>query len=124
MKLEKIESSVRIVLDFYAAFNRDDIEAMMAMVSSNCLLEDSSPAPDGTLYTGKENITQFWENSLKQKTNSHLVIEDIFGLGMHSIVRWKHQWNDPVGNETHLRGVTLFQIRNGQILEIFIYTKR
>jgi ketosteroid isomerase-like protein len=45
--MSKIESGVRLVLDFNAAFNRHDVAGMMALMSDDCVFENTAPAPDG-----------------------------------------------------------------------------
>jgi hypothetical protein len=45
-------------------------------------------------------------------------IEEIFGMGMHCIMRWKYTWGDG-----HVRGVDVFKIEDNLICEKFSYVK-
>jgi hypothetical protein len=60
--MSKIESAMRVVLDFKEAFNRHDVAGMMQLMSEDAVFEYFSPPPDGVVYTGKEAITQFWQD--------------------------------------------------------------
>ena len=87
-------------------------------MSDDCVFENTSPAPDGTVYKGKEVVTQFWEEFFKESPQAHIDIEDIFGMGNHWIMRWKYTWGDE-----HVRGVDIFQVRDGLINEKLSYVK-
>ena len=123
MKMSKIEAGVRTVLAFNEAFNRHDVAGMMALMSDNGRFENTCPAPDGTLYAGKEAVTRFWQEFFQQSPQAHIEIEEIFGLGFHCVMRWRYEWVDAVGNKGHVRGVDIFQIKNGLITEKLSYVK-
>jgi len=123
MKMAKVESAVRIALDFYDCFNQHDPERMMSLLSEDCVYEHTSPIPDGTLYLGRENLSVFWKDYFQNTQASHIEIEDIFGLGLRSVVRWKLTWIETDGKSNHLRGVSLFQVENGLIRKIYAYSK-
>ncbi|MGE5643668.1 MAG: nuclear transport factor 2 family protein [Byssovorax cruenta] len=122
-RMAKIESAMRIVLDFNKAFNLHDVAGMMRLMSDDCVFENTHPAPDGTVYSGKEAVTQFWENFFEESPRAHIDIEDIFGMGNHCIMRWRYNWVDQGGNQGHVRGVDIFQVRDGLIFEKFSYVK-
>ena len=52
-RMSRIESATRIVLEFNEAFNRHDVAGMMRLMSDDCVFENTDPAPDGTVYSGK-----------------------------------------------------------------------
>jgi ketosteroid isomerase-like protein len=122
-RMAKIESAMRIVLDFNQAFNRHDVAGMMRLMSDDCIFENTHPAPDGTAYSGKEAVTQFWKDFFDESPQAHIDIEDIFGMGNHCIIRWRYNWVDQDGNQGHVRGVDIFQVRDGFIFEKFSYVK-
>ena len=117
-RLSKIESAMRIVLEFNDAFNRHDVTGMMRLMSDDCIFENTNPAPDGTVYSGKEAVTQFWQSFFQEAPNAHIDIEEIFGLGNHCIMRWKYNWGDG-----HVRGVDVFKLKDGLISEKLSYVK-
>ncbi|MCA9873898.1 MAG: nuclear transport factor 2 family protein [Ardenticatenaceae bacterium] len=123
MKLSRIETAVRVVLAFNEAFNRHDVPQMMQLMSEDCTFENSAPAPDGTLYAGKEAVTQFWQEFFRASPQAHIEVEDIFGLGYHCVMRWRYDWVDLAGEKGHVRGVDIYQIKNGLISEKLSYVK-
>ena len=123
IRMAKIESALRLVLEFNAAFNRHDVAGMLQLMSKECVFENTSPAPDGTVYSGKEAITQFWQDFFNQSPQAQIEIEEIFGFGNRCIMRWKYNWMDAAGIKGHVRGVDIFQVQEGLICEKFSYVK-
>lgn len=123
IRMSKIESGVRLVLAFNDAFNKHDVAEMMKMMSEDCVFENTDPAPDGTVYSGKEAVTQFWDDFFRNSPNAHIEIEEIFGMGFRCVMRWKYGWVDSTGNKGHVRGVDIFKIKEDLISEKLSYVK-
>jgi len=122
-RLSRLEAAVRVALKFNEAFNRHDVAGMMQLMSDDCVFENTAPAPDGTVYTGKAIVTQFWQGFFRESLQAHIDIEEIFGLGNRCIMRWKYEWVDGTGKAGHVRGVDIFQVKNGAISEKLSYVK-
>ena len=122
-RMAKVESAIRIVLEFNEAFNRHDVVGMMRLMSEDCVFENTDPAPDGTVYSGKEAVTQFWQDFFRESPHANIDIEEIFGFGRRCIMRWKYHWVDETGKKGHVRGVDIFQVKDGLISEKFSYVK-
>jgi len=122
-RLSRLESGMRVVLAFNEAFNRHDVASMMQLMSDDCLFENTDPAPDGAVYSGKEAVTQFWQDFFRESPQAHIEIEEIFGLGNRCIMRWRYDWAEVAGKKGHVRGVDLFQIKDGSICEKLSYVK-
>jgi ketosteroid isomerase-like protein len=123
MKMSRVESAIRIVLAFNEACNRHDIAGMMQFTSDDCIFENSSPGPDGAVYSGKEAITQFWQGFFRESTQAHIQIEDIFGFGKRCVMRWRYEWVDGAGKKGHVRGVDIFRVKDDAIVEKLSYVK-
>lgn len=122
-RMSRIEASIRVVLEFNEAFNRHDVAGMMRLMSDDCVFENTNPAPDGTAYLGREAVTQFWQDFFRESPHARIEIEEIFGFGRRCVMRWKYNWVDAAGAEGHVRGVDIFQVREGLICEKFSYVK-
>ena len=118
IRMSKIESAMRLVLQFNEAFNRHDVAGMMQLMSDDCVFENTDPAPDGTVYSGKEVVTRFWQDLFRESPQAHIDIEEIFGMGNRCIMRWKYSWG-----EGHVRGVDVFKLKDGLISEKLSYVK-
>ena len=124
IRMSKIETAMRIVMEFNEAFNRHNVPGMMQLMSEDCVFENTDPAPDGTRYAGKEAVTQFWQDFFRQSPSAHIDIEEIFGMGNNRcVMRWRYHWVDAAGKEGHVRGVDIFRVRDGLISEKLSYVK-
>lgn len=121
--MARLESAIRVVLEFKEAFNRHDLTGMMQLLSSDCIFDSPDPAPDGTVYSGKEAIIQFWRDFFNQSPDAHLEIEDSFSLGERCVMRWIRSSLEGAEKKVHVRGVDLFRVRSGLICEQLSYVK-
>ena len=121
--MSKLEAPTRIVLEFNEAFNQHDVTGMMKLMSDECIFENTYPAPDGTQYSGKETVTQFWKDFFRDSPQAHIEIEEIFGLGERCVMRWRYSWVATEGKQGHVRGVDIFRVRDDSILEKLSYVK-
>lgn len=124
IRMSKIETAMRVVLEFNEAFNRHDVPGMMQLMTEDCVFEDTDPAPDGTRYSGQEAVTRFWQDFFRESPKAHIEIEEVFGLGnQRCVMRWRYEWVDAAGHKGHVRGVDIFQVRDGLISEKLSYVK-
>jgi predicted SnoaL-like aldol condensation-catalyzing enzyme len=96
---------------------------MMQFMSDDCVFENTFPAPDGEVISGKEAVTRFWQDFFRESPQAHIEIEEIFGLGLRCIMRWKYTWVDAAGEKGHVRGVDIFRLKDGLISEKLSYVK-
>lgn len=122
-RLAKLESGIRTVLEFNEAFNRHDVAAMMQLMSEDCVFENTYPPPDGSVFSGMQSVTQFWQDFFRDSPQAHIDIEEIFGLGERCVMRWRYSWVSQEGEEGHIRGVDIYRVRRGAILEKLSYVK-
>lgn len=122
-RMSRIESATRTILAFNEAFNRHDVAGMMQLMSDDCVFENTAPAPDGTVYSGKEAVTQFWQAFFRDSPQAHIEIEEIFGLGARCVMRWRYDWVDAAGKKGYVRGVDIFRLKDGLICEKLSYVK-
>jgi predicted SnoaL-like aldol condensation-catalyzing enzyme len=122
-RLAKVESAIRLVLQFNEAFNRHDVDGMMRLMSDDCIFDNTDPAPDGTLFSGKAAVTQFWQTFFRESPHAHIEIEEIFGMGNRCVMRWRYEWIEASGSGGHVRGIDLFKEKDGLICEKLSYVK-
>lgn len=99
------------------------LNGMMQLMSDDCVFENTNPVPDGAVYSGKEAVTQFWQDFFRESPQAHIEIEEIFGFGERCVMRWKYNWVDIAGAKGHVRGVDIFRVRSGAIHEKPSYVK-
>ena len=123
IRMEKSEAAIRVVLEFNEAFNRHDVPGMLTLMTGDCKFETTNPAPDGSVYTGKAALTQFWQDFFFKSPQARITIEEIFGFGFRCVMRWRYDWVDSEGKKGHVRGVDLYQVKEGLISEKLSYVK-
>ncbi len=123
MKMSKLESGMRTVMDFTEAFNRHDVGGMLQLMSADCIFENTAPAPDGGVFTGKDAVARFWQDFFHASPQARIKIEEIFGMGFRCVMRWRYDWVDAAGKEGHVRGVDIFKFKDGLICEKLSYVK-
>ena len=123
VKMSKFESAMRTALDYQKALNNQDIPGMMELMSDDCAFESAEPAPDGELYSGKDEIAAYWRDYFNKKNHLKREIEEVFSTGERCILRWKSFSLGAVGEKGYLRGVDIFQVGDGAINQILSYAK-
>ncbi|MFN8371952.1 MAG: nuclear transport factor 2 family protein [Anaerolineae bacterium] len=110
--------TLTLIQHFHDALNRHDIDAMMALMSADCLFENTFPAPDGTRYEGQAAVRAFWHEFFTVSPQAYIAIEEIFALDNRAVIRWRYQWDGG-----HVRGVDIFRVHDGKITEKLSYVK-
>ncbi len=108
---------------FNAAFNRHDVDGMMACLSENCVFENTEPPPDGTRYEGQAAVRAFWEDFFRQSPEAHIEFEDILLVNDRAVQRWVYSWRDAQGAAGHVRGVDILKFKDVKIVEKLSYVK-
>lgn len=117
------EATLTAVNRFNQAFSSQDMEAVMAAVTDDCIFENTYPAPDGTRYEGKEAVGAAFAEFFRSSPDAQFTIEEIVALGDHCVVRWLYRWQGEDGRAGHVRGIDLFRVRGGLVAEKLSYVK-
>ncbi len=123
IRMERVETALRLVIAFNEALNLHDIPGMVHLVSDNCVFEGHAPPPAGALYKGKPAISQYWQDFFAHSPQAQIKIEQVFGMGLRCVMQWEGEWIDADGHTVHLRGVDIFRVQDGLICEQFSYVK-
>lgn len=113
----------RLIQEYNDAFNAHDVEAMMALMTPDCVFENTYPAPDGTRYEGQAAVQAFWAEFFVSSPAARIEIEDLFALGSWGVMRWTYHWLDDSGSPGHVRGVDLYCLADGLIAAKLSYVK-
>jgi ketosteroid isomerase-like protein len=105
------------VVRFQLAFDAQDIDAIMAAMTTDCVFEDTAP-PGGRRHTGADAVRAAWTALFTASPNGVFTTEDMITTGGRAVVRWRYDWGDG-----HVRGVDLFTVRDGLIAEKLAYVK-
>ena len=105
---------------FNDAFNRHDVDAVMACMTADCAFENTFPAPDGERFEGAAAVRAFWERFFQSTPAARFETEELFAAGDRCVVRWLFRWDDQGG---HVRGVDVMRVRDGKVAEKLAYVK-
>src|SRR4051812_24805193 len=123
MAQHKQQVGISLLNRFKDEFNRHNVDTMMAMMTTDCVFDNTFPAPDGTLLQGQANVRQFWDEFFSSSPHAHIEIEEMFAHGDRVVQRWIYTWIDAQGVSGHVRGVDVFRFRDGLIAEKLSYVK-
>ena len=114
--------TMTVVHRFNDAFNRHDVDGIMAMMTADCVFENTRPAPDGTRVEGAAAVRAVWEKLFAVSPQARFEFTDMFAAGDRAVVLWTYYWvkDDRPG---HVRGVDVFRVRDGKIAEKLSYVK-
>jgi steroid delta-isomerase-like uncharacterized protein len=114
---------IALVTRFNDALNAHDVDAMTALMSSDCVFDNTTPPPDGTRYEGQAAVRAFWQDFFRASPAARIEIEEIMALGSRCVMRWTYHWVEPSGTAGHVRGVDLYRVEDGLIAEKLSYVK-
>ena len=113
-----MDGTMGVIERFNAAFNRHDVNAVMALMTDDVVFENTSPSPDGERYVGQAAVRGFWERFFAGSPSASFETEEQFAAGDRAVVRWRYSWG-----EGHVRGVDIFRVRDGKVAEKLSYVK-
>ena len=115
-------ATLESVKRFNDAFNRHDVDAVMAAMTDDCVFENTNPAPDGKLFRGQAEVRAFWETFFQNSPDARFEAEELFAVNDRCVVRWVYRKTRD-DQSWHLRGVDVFRVRDGKVAEKLAYVK-
>ena len=115
---DQTAATLAAVARFGDAFDRHDVDGVMAAMTPDCVFENTSPAPDGERYQGEAAVRAFWRGFFETNPQARFETEEQFAAGDRCVVRWRYDW----GNG-HVRGIDVFRVRDGRVAEKLSYVK-
>lgn len=118
------DDTTRDVIErFNAALNAHDTDAVMGLMTHDCVFENTFPAPDGERFAGHDAVRGFWQRLLAGSPQARFTTEELFTAGDRAVARWRYDWVSAEGIPGHVRGVDLFRVRDGRVAEKLSYVK-
>ena len=112
------EGKARVIEAFNDAFGRHDVDGVMALMTDDCIFENTLPPPDGERHVGQAAVRAFWARFFKDTPQARFESEEVVVAGDRAVVRWRFDWGDG-----HIRGIDLFKVRDGKVAEKLSYVK-
>ena len=108
---------IQAVHDFGAAWADHDLDRALGLVTDDCVFDNTDPAPDGTLYVGRDALRRAWQ-PIFDDPSATFGAEETFAAGDRVVQRWVYTWDGG-----HVRGVDIFRVQDGKIAEKLSYVK-
>lgn len=120
------DSTLALLHAFAEAWNRHDLEGLLALCIEDCVFETAAgPLACGTRHAGKDALRaafpaawRTWPDARWEEA-THVVAP-----GGRAFSEWTFRGTDARGVATELRGVDLFEIRDGLIARKDTFRKR
>jgi ketosteroid isomerase-like protein len=109
--------------EFSAAFGSGDVDAIMRLMTDDCVFESTGPAPDGVRRTGATAVRAVWVELFAGTGDAQFTEEESFAAGDRGVLRWRFSWTEPDGSPGHVRGVDVLTFRDGRVSEKRSYVK-
>jgi ketosteroid isomerase-like protein len=114
------KATLEVINRFNEAFNRHDVDGVMALMTADCVFENTLPAPDGERFEGAAAVRDFWRRFFQSTPGARFETEEIFTAGDRGVVLWVFRWDESGG---HVRGVDVMRVRDGKVAEKLAYVK-
>jgi len=117
-----MSETTRAAVDrFNDAFNRHDVDAVMAAMTDDCVFERASP-PHGERHVVQAAVRAAWEAFFAASPTAHFDAEEVIVADDRCIVRWAYSWTDG-DTPGSVRGVDVITVRDGKVSEKLAYVK-
>jgi len=108
---------IDVVTAFGERWADHDLDGAIALITEDCVFDNTDPGPDGTRYVGRDAIRLAWTPIFDDPT-SRFEAEETFEVDDRVVQLWRYSWSDG-----HVRGVDVFRVRNGLVAEKLSYVK-
>jgi len=119
MKTESKTDTATLMRRFSDAFQRHDPTLLNDLVADSCVIENTTPAPDGSRHEGREECLALWSRIATSPGQFQEEAIDVYGD--RAIIRWRFRWGE--GEQDSVRGVNIMRVREGKIVEAMGYVK-
>src|SRR5438477_5059829 len=107
------EETAAITRRFNNAFLEHDPAALTGLVAEDCIIENTTPAPNGARHVGRESCLALWQG-IATAPGTRFDLEEVVVAGDRATIRWRYWWGD--AETDSLRGVNLMRVRGGRIV--------
>lgn len=110
----------QVLQRFNQVFQDHDPKDLQNLVADDCIVENSTPAPDGSRHEGKAACIELWTR-IATDPKHRFETEHVIARGDRGEIRWRLTWGPAPGDS--VRGVNLMRVRSGRIVEARGYVK-
>jgi ketosteroid isomerase-like protein len=102
--------------DFADAFNRHDLDAVMSMMTDDCVfLSSAGDEVDGKRIEGQADVRKAFEAVIEKMPDAQWGDAEHIIEGDRALTRWVFSWTDTSGKTASIVGCDIFHLRDGKI---------
>jgi ketosteroid isomerase-like protein len=109
-----------VIRRFNDVFQRHDPSALEELVAADCVIENTTPAPNGARYVGRDACVDLWSR-IATSPGMRFDLEEVVVAGERATLRWRLVWGER--EQDSVRGVNLMRVKDGRITEALGYVK-
>jgi uncharacterized protein (TIGR03086 family) len=109
------DDTLSVIRRFNEAFARHDVDAVMALMTDDCVFEDTS-SPHGHRHQGQQAVRAVWEHLFAGRPR--FATEEGVVCGDRATYRWRYDFDGG-----SIRGIDLFRVTDGKVAEKLAYVK-
>jgi hypothetical protein len=120
MNADNASQTSAVIRRFNDVFQKHDPSALPELVAPDCVVENTTPAPNGERFVGRDACVNLW-TGIATTPGTHFDLEDVVVAGDRATILWRFCWGE--GEVNSVRGVNLMQVREGLIIHAMGYVK-
>ena len=106
----------KLLDDFAAAFNRHDLDAVMSMMTDDCVfLSSAGDEVDGKRIEGQAAVREAFAAVIEKMPDAQWGDAEHIIDGDRACTRWVFSWTDANGDKASIVGCDIFHLRDGKI---------
>jgi steroid delta-isomerase-like uncharacterized protein len=114
--MESAADAIALLDRFADAWNRHDLDALMSMMTRDCVFEASAgPDADGQRSEGQQAVRAAYAAVFAAFPDAHWAGATHFIAGDRAVSEWTFSGTRTDGTRVEVRGCDLFTIRDGKI---------
>ena len=112
-----------LISEFAAAWARADVDALMNMMTDDCVFGASVGPEPGTTFRGREMVRDGFIELLEFEAGGEQHVGNLWILDDHAFGEWSYDQTDDAGNVFNIRGFDVFRFSSGRIQQKDAYRK-
>ncbi len=117
-------SAVALLETFADAWNRHDLDALLALVTDDCVFETAAGTHAwGERHVGREALRSAFAAAWRTWPDARWADATHWVAGDRAVSEWTFTGTDAQGRRTEVRGVDVFVLRDGRIARKDTYRK-
>lgn len=109
------DEMLKIIENFSTAWVKQDIDALMELMSDDCIYKASVGPEPGTTYSGRDDVRKGFTELTALESGGEQRSGQIWFSGDYAFTEWSYDEIDDSGKVIDIQGIDIFHFVNGKI---------